>query len=167
MAWVSNGNTQSGYTLDEIDSMTQDAINRVRQMQNKAGSYISNLNGNQNGDLYLEARELDEQENTVYSNDENNASGNENFHGDHGQEQNSEDFYEERTRERGSENHSVPLLNNPKSTGGFIQNNNDIVSIPFLKGMDSDTLIIGAIMFMLLQEGADKFLLMALAYILL
>lgn len=190
MAWEGGGNSQSGYTISEIESMTEDALRRVQQMQDRARSYISTVNNTSGDELYLEAREAEPE---VQSNDDsqgdvrvrpqrmrnqrnmsNNSTNNSSEDARNSQPQN-DGFYQPRSRPPEfssallSEDIDQPeqVVENaltPAET--FLESANNIVSLPFLKGIDSDILILGAIIFVLLQEGADKYLIMALGYIL-
>lgn len=153
MAWVSGGNSQSGYTAGEIESMTDDALRRVRQMQEKARSYISHPGeSNRTDELYLESTETDSDVRIRDS---------------HQNRRHNDDFYKPRRNSVEFSDYSSNRPHFSQVTDPVIKNADDIISLPFLKGLDTDTLILCAIIFVLLQEGADKYLLMALGYILL
>lgn len=138
MAWT-GGYSNGGYSHSQFSSMKEDAIRRARRMQQQANNSLSSAQN---------SNSINSQNSNLISNSSSNIS-NENLNK--------------------SSNTSPPALANTKQdTMPTVVSNGDIVSIPFLNDLkiDKDTLMLGGLAYMLLKEGGDRYLILALLYIL-
>ncbi|WMJ24402.1 hypothetical protein RBG61_06965 [Paludicola sp. MB14-C6] len=143
---------QSGYSSQQIMTMQQDAIRRVNEMQRLARERVANSDNrsNQNNQMHPEHHTPQQQNNAVKVEHHNSNT------------QNNQHHEEKQFNNNAEKNESIKVEHCPteivsQGLTGFLDRMN----------LDTETLLLLGLILLLVNEGADVMLLLALGYILL